>query len=51
MDKVSVDYRRMKEFVSDEELKNIKGQVLSAAGLLKSKAGRWTMTGRSLTES
>ena len=29
----------MKEFVSDEELKNIKGQVLSAAELLKSKAG------------
>ena len=39
MDKVSVDSKRIKEFVSEEELKNIKNQVLAAAELLKSKEG------------
>ncbi len=39
MDKVTLDYKRLKEFVSDEELKNIKAQVEAASSLLVSKNG------------
>ena len=39
MDKVTLDYKRLKDFVSDDELKNIKAQTKAAADLLISKEG------------